>query len=123
MLVIICFSCASKGDTVQKTVNLEVNGYFHKFNNEARICLDSIFNDSRCPTGIECVWEGDALAAFTLTKDDTDRSFTLHANNKFQNDTIIDGIKITLLNITPYPIANQKIDPTNYNAEIRVEEN
>lgn len=96
---------------------------FDKFESGARICLDSVFNDSRCPTGLVCVWEGDALAAFTLSKNDEVRNFTLHENAKFQNDTIIEGISIRLLNIIPYPTASQLFDPADYRVEISVAEN
>lgn len=123
LLVLIGFSCANNDDSSQGAINLKVDGCFDKFESGAKICLDSIFNDSRCPTGLDCVWEGDAVAAFTLTKNNKVNSFNLHANKKFQNDTIIEGIAIKLLRITPYPVANQPIDPYAYRSEISVDEN
>lgn len=105
------------------TVNLKRDGCFDKFESDARICLDSIVNDSRCPTGVVCVWEGDAVAAFTFTKNNTVRSFKLHTNSKFQNDTILEGFTIQLVQIIPYPISDQTIDPDDYRAEINVVEN
>lgn len=123
LLVVLGFSCTKKDDGTQGVVNLKVNDCFEKFQEDARICLDSVFNDSRCPTGLECVWEGDAIGAFTLTKTENITRFNLHANHKFQNDTLIDAITIKLLNISPYPIADQKIDSNNYEVEISVAEN
>ena len=112
-----------KNNGNQVAANLKVNECFDEFENELRICLDSIFNDSRCPTQFVCVWEGDAIAAFTLTKNQNVRRFNLHVNDKFQNDTLIDGITIKLLNISPYPVTNQQIDPNTYGAEISVNQN
>ncbi|RXJ52304.1 hypothetical protein [Gelidibacter gilvus] len=123
LLVCISFSCADNDIGTQGSINLKVNGCFDKFESGAKICLDSIFNDSRCPTGVVCVWEGDAVAAFTLTKNNTVRSFNLHTNSKFQNDTIIEGIAIKLIKITPYPLSDQPIDPDDYKAEISVNKN
>lgn len=123
LLVCIGFSCANNDIATRGNINLKVDGCFDKFERDARICLDSIFNDSRCPTGIVCVWEGDAVAAFTLTKNNTVKSFNLHTNSKFQNDTIIEGITIKLLKIAPYPNADQPINPTDYSVEINVGEN
>lgn len=125
LLLLLCigFSCADNDIGTEGSINLKVKGCFDKFESGAKICLDSIFNDSRCPTGVVCVWEGDAVAAFTLTKSNTIRSFNLHTNSKFQNDTIIEGIAIKLLRITPYPISNQSIDPDDYRAEISVNKN
>lgn len=105
LLIILCFSCGSNDDSTSAAVNLKVSECFDKFNNEVRICLDSVFNDSRCPTGLVCVWGGDATAAFTLTKNQNVRRFNLHTHSGFQNDTIIDGITVRLINIAPYPNA------------------
>ena len=119
----IGFSCANKDNRNQVAVNLKVNDCFDNYQNQVRICLDSIFNDSRCPTGFECVWGGDALATFTLTKNKVVRNFNLHANNRFQSDTLIDGITIKLIKISPYPVANQQINTSDYIAEIIVNTN
>lgn len=119
----ISFSCTNNDDGIKATVNLKVNECFDKFENDVRICLDSVFNDSRCPTGVVCVWEGDAVAAFTLTKNKNTKRFNLHANTKYRNDTLIDGIRIKLINVSPYPTENQQIDPNDYVAEISVDEN
>jgi len=122
-LVLLGFSCGSSDDDTQATINLEINECFDAFETNVSICLDSVFNDSRCPTGLVCVWEGDAVAAFTLNHNDNITPFNLHSNSNFQNDTLIDGITIKLLQITPYPIADQQIDPNDYSVEISVDEN
>ena len=122
-LIILGFSCANTDNGTKASVNLKVNGCFDKFENDVKVCLDSVFNESRCPTGLVCVWEGDAVAAFTLTKNKNITRFNLHVNDKFQKDTLIDGITIKLLNIFPYPVVNQQIDPKNYIVDISVTEN
>lgn len=122
LLVILAFSCSSNNNGTKGVVNLKVNGCFHEFQNRAQICLDSVFNDSRCPSDLVCVWEGDALAAFTITKNDNVSNFNLHSHSNFQSDTIIDGITITLINIWPYPISGRPIEPHEYSVEIKVDE-
>ncbi|OBX25317.1 hypothetical protein LX77_01196 [Gelidibacter algens] len=96
-------SCSKTDHGTQSAVNLKVSACFNKFENKVSICLDSVFNDSRCPTGLVCIWEGDAVAAFSISSHDNIKKFNLHTNNSFQNDTVIDGITIKLLTITPYP--------------------
>lgn len=125
LLLLVClgFSCADTDDRNPKVLNLEVNGCFDKFESGIEICLDSIFNDSRCPTGLVCVWEGDALAAFTLRKANTVKRFNLHANKRYQNDTLIEGVVVKLLQVTPYPTADQPVNPDDYRAEISMDQN
>ncbi|WP_299394313.1 hypothetical protein [uncultured Gelidibacter sp.] len=123
LVLLLCFSCGSDELVTPSPIVLKVNGCFEKSENDVRICLDSVLNDSRCPKGLLCVWEGDATAAFTLRKNQVSKSFNLHTNTKFQNDTVIDGVSVKLVNITPYPTANDSISASEYKAEIRVEVN
>lgn len=123
VVAMLGFSCASNDGGTQGIVNLNVRGCFNQFEDKVQICLDSVFADSRCPTDLVCVWEGDAVAAFTLTKNEKVQRFHLHSNTKFQNDTIIGDIAIKLRHIMPYPISDQPIAPNAYTVEISVDGN
>lgn len=88
----------------------------------SKICLDSIVNDSRCPSGGVCVWEGDAEVSFSIQKRDEIKYFSLHTHRDFPSDTIINGLKISLVSLTPYPTVGSEIDQKDYIAEIKVTE-
>lgn len=69
------------------------------------LCFDSVVNDSRCPKNTECIWKGIALAKFTFSSDNHTNSFIL-ANSSIPHypaDTVLQGYKITFLNLYPYP--------------------
>ena len=86
------------------------------------ICLDSVQNDSRCPRGVQCIWEGNAEARFKFVKsDDAPVFFSLNTFHGFTNDTIIGGYKFTLKAITPYPGSIEILTPRVYKAEILIE--
>lgn len=123
MLILLSSGCAETDNGTQGIVNLKLGTCFNTFETKVSICLDSVFNDSRCPTGLVCIWEGDAVATFSIMKNDNVHSINLHTNNSFQNDTVIDGITIKLLSIMPYPIADAQIDPKDYKVEISIHEN
>lgn len=87
--------------------------------NQISFCLDSVFNDSRCPTGVYCVWAGNATARFRYEKDgNSPVIFDLNTNNQFRSDTIVDGYKVTLIGLTPYPAIGHQIIQKDYIAEI-----
>ena len=86
------------------------------------ICVDSVNNDSRCPTGTVCVWAGDATVRFSMLVNNTKKTFALHTNSTFQTDTIIDNYKIKLSSLTPYPSTASDIKEEDYTAEILVKE-
>lgn len=70
-----------------------------------RLCFDSLISDSRCPANAICVWEGSAVAKFSLTKNDQSTSFSLATlkHGSYTRDTVLLGYKIEFLNLSPYP--------------------
>ena len=86
------------------------------------LCFDSVLNDSRCPAGVYCIWEGNAEVRFKLEKyDNRTIVFDLNTHAGFTTDTIVSGYKITLLNLDPYPVVDHRINQNDYKAEILIE--
>ena len=77
--------------------------------------------DSRCPTGAQCVWAGDAAATFTLEKPPAAAlQRTLHTNGRFARQTDFDNFVIRLEDIKPYPKKDVAIAPGDYRATLVV---
>jgi hypothetical protein len=92
------------------------------FQTHTYICLDSVLNDSRCPEGAVCFWQGNAQARFKFVKSAKEPIFfNLNTFPGFTNDTIIGGYKFTLKALTPYPSLNSVNLPKPYKAEIEIE--
>jgi len=90
--------------------------------NKMYICFDSVLNDSRCPTGAFCFWEGNASVRFKLEKGDNKPVlFDLNTNHGFTADTIISGYKFSLVGLNPYPILNHRTNPEDYKAQLLIE--
>ena len=70
---------------------------------ENEICL-KLINDSRCPSDGVCIWEGDAVAEFLFKFNGESKSFSLHTNNEFKQDTFFNGLRIRLMDVIPYPV-------------------
>lgn len=76
-----------------------------------------VLRDSRCPTGVECVWSGNAEVAVYIN----DELITLNTHIKPQQ-IVISGYQIKLVKLTPYPHINKKIDPEDYAATLVISE-
>jgi hypothetical protein len=92
-----------------------------------KICLDSVLEDSRCPVGALCIWQGRAVAKFSFTVDKDQRPVTLATLDlpsigipRFPSDTILMGYKIELVNLLPYPEINKSHDISEYRAELKI---
>ncbi|TBN03325.1 hypothetical protein EYD45_09970 [Hyunsoonleella flava] len=117
---IIFFVCScNDDDRIDNDLIINYNGCVNLSDTKFTICLDSI-QDSRCPTGLVCVWEGDAATYFSLDNGQNIKSITLHTNTIFQQDTLIDGLRIKLLDVSPYPDKNVEPDISKYKARIEV---
>ena len=104
----------AEGDTVR----LGASGPFLTF-------VD-VRDDSRCPTGVACVWAGEAHADFSLTAPASHARFTLKIPGLVptpyeENDGVsIGSYRFTLLELRPYP-AEPAAMPERYSARIRAE--
>jgi hypothetical protein len=106
------------------TISLSYRDCLNDSENQMSICLDSVFNDSRCPTGVVCIWAGNATVRFKYEKyKNKPVIFDLNTNSQFRSDTIVDGYKFTLIGLSPYPEIEHQIIQKDYKAEIIVKKN
>jgi hypothetical protein len=86
-----------------------------------RITFEEISEDSRCPTGVQCVWAGDAAATFTLQiPPAAAEQRTLHTNGRYERQTNYDNFAIKLEDLKPYPKDGASIAPADYQATLLV---
>jgi len=88
-----------------------------KFN----ICLDSIVNESRCPIGLECFWEGMATVKFKFQSyQNAPEYFNLSTAINTENKTILPGYSIKLVGLEPYPSKDYNIKKEEYKAKLLI---
>jgi len=70
------------------------------------IYLNAI-SDSRCPIGVQCIWQGEAATVLTITGAGTARPDTLKLNTAPK--TVMYGdYRVTLVDVLPLPRASQE---------------
>jgi hypothetical protein len=84
--------------------------------------FDGVFMESRCPTGVVCVWEGDAEASMWVEAPGRPREeFILHTSAMFQTSRDLGGAIIHLLDVRPYPVhGGTPIPPLMYDVTLLV---
>ena len=89
---------------------------------DLHVTFESVTEDSRCPEGAQCVWEGDAVARVTLVKS-PEKSVTvdLHTNGRFDREAEYHGYVVGLVDIAPHPRTDKPRDPKAYVATLRVD--
>ena len=103
------------------TIDLSYRDCLTDAENQMYICLDSVLNDSRCPIGAYCFWEGNAEVRFKFEKYNSKPIlFNLNTNMRFTTDTIIDGYKFTIIGLSPHPTLGYRTAQKDYKAELVV---
>lgn len=71
-------------------------------------------NDSRCPSDVTCVWEGEAKVQLRLTHNEQiSGNFTV-STLKNSNSVSFDNYLISLLSVEPYPVSTKNISADDY---------
>lgn len=81
--------------------------------------------DSRCPSDVTCVWEGEVQISINVIKDYSPLgNFTLtsRAGDKDLSTQTVDGFTIQVVNVTPYPVSTKQIPLSDYVVTLVVSE-
>ena len=92
-------------------------------NDQVRTCFDALIENSRCPIGAMCVWQGRAVVKLSFTVNDNQQDVTLSTldlRGSYHSDTTVMGYKIELLGVHPYPQIGVTRNISDYKAELRI---
>ena len=80
--------------------------------------FSSVQNESRCPTGVQCVWEGNAAISIEVSKKrKKSTQAVLNTNTAIQpNELAYKKYRIKLLGLNPYPRIDEKTEAKDYEA-------
>ncbi len=98
-----------------------------KFGEDKKVCETEIsiafvelVEDSRCPTGVNCIQAGNAVIRFKIVwRTGEEQTFTLEtarSDEKFD----FRGYEVNLISVDPYPKAETEVAKENYSARISV---
>ena len=81
----------------------------------------SVSEDSRCPQGTICMWEGNGKVNIELTSTgQTSYVVELNTAVSLKSEATYQDYKISLLDLQPYPSAGSTIQQSEYIATVRV---
>ena len=103
-----CSDYAAGGLRLNDTIELRYNKLYCNPEYDILLSVDSI-QDSRCPIGADCIWEGNGRVYINLHHGESRSSFWLNTHPNFLQDTLIDGLNYELTDLLPYPDLNLDI--------------
>lgn len=94
---------------VNQTFLLDSDGITVKFLN--------VTADSRCPSDVTCIWQGEAKVLVNVIKNNQDRGNFILTSRSGQQDLtvqVFDGHSLHVVKIEPYPLSGKKISLSDY---------
>lgn len=88
-------------------------------NGELRVTLDGVTEDSRCPSGVQCVWAGNAGLRLTLATADETEVVVVNSTTT-PHMAAFEGFVLGYRDLTPYPVSTVPTDRESYVATIWV---
>lgn len=121
-IMLLSVSCKKDIDTFIPSQTFELKYGETKINADygLSIHLDSVLNDSRCPANANCIWAGNAEVRFVYSKDNNTVNFVLNTLPAFRTDSLINGYRIKLIKLSPYPEIAGSIKQNDYKSEIKI---
>jgi hypothetical protein len=102
--------------TITEATTVKVKLGETKFINGVKITLNKIVEDSRCPSGVQCVWAGRVVANVTL-KSETD---TETIEMTMGQNVYIETYTVKIDDVTPNKRSTKDIPPQDYTFTFRV---
>lgn len=90
---------------------------------DVKVSFLQMVEDSRCPTGTVCVWEGQAVVSLqAVAPGGTAEPFTLtlRAGDEALATKVVAGHRFTVIDLVPHPDPRIRIDPSKYTVTLRV---
>ncbi len=87
-----------------------------------RITFASVANDSRCPAGVTCMWAGNAEALLEMSKGGgvTTLKLNTYKSPQFPKEGRYLQYRIELIELSPYPRSDKRIEAGEYVATLVV---
>jgi len=100
---------------------LQVNQSAEIKSEDMKITFLNITSDSRCPSDVTCIWQGQAGIELDVQKGEVESTVSLSiGGDSSPEESIFNSYLIQLVDLSPYPISTKNIQPEDYTATIKV---
>jgi len=123
-LALLVFGCTTPAE---KPINASFGSPFHlKINQSAvvdseniTIVFMNVTGDSRCPSNVQCIWEGAAhISTQVLQNGKSLGEFELSLQGGRGSSINVSSYSITMLDLSPYPVAGAQTNSSEYVATL-----
>ncbi|MDC1067684.1 hypothetical protein OAQ99_00840 [Candidatus Kapabacteria bacterium] len=108
----------NNNEQVQSRISIG-DQYFYTANNiDYIINFIDVTGDSRCPTGVDCFWQGEAIIKLLVSDSNGNSEETLLSTEDLEKEIL--SLKMTIKELSPYPVYKKEINKSDYVLELEV---
>lgn len=123
LFALLMAACSSGGVSLEpaldQPLNLKIGETVLLSTEGLQLRLNAVTEDSRCPSDVQCVTAGTASIALMISRTGTTQQVLMLSIPSPDSENYA-GFEIRFLDLSPYPISTQVIDPENYVASLVV---
>ncbi len=121
-LLLSIVSCNQNSEKYNETIQLGLGEVDEISETDIEIGFIRVLEDSRCPIGAVCVWEGNGKVEVYTYKSGTD-SILFGLNTTLDPKKVENrGYDIDLIELSPYPTIDQPFDTSEYRVTLKIQE-
>ncbi|WP_163324881.1 hypothetical protein [Draconibacterium mangrovi] len=120
LLLFAVFSCTDDEESNVFDFGEEKQFRVHEFYSdfsESLVFEISAISDSRCPTGVVCIWAGEARVEIAISSPEID---TLELSTHDQRTATSGDYTFELIDVTPYPDINADTKVEDYRVKMKI---
>ena len=88
------------------------------------VSFEAVVEDSRCPTGVSCIREGDAIIRIRIDEPGKPPStYALHTSGPTGHEIVHGNVRVTLVDVKPFPSADRPTRPDEYRVTLLFKRN
>jgi len=100
---------------------LQVNQSAEIKSEDMKITFLNVTSDSRCPSDVTCIWQGQAGIKLDVRKGEVESTVSLSiGGDSSPEESIFNSYLIQLVDLSPYPISTKNIQPEEYTVTIKI---
>lgn len=101
--------------------DLKINQSAEIKSEDITVTFLNVTSDSRCPSDVTCIWQGQAGIEINLQKGEEDSTVSLSiGGDSSPEESIFDMYLIQFMDLSPYPISTKNIQSEEYTATIKI---
>ena len=118
---LVVAGCSSNAVSLGQEFSLHIGESANIRGEELKVKFLEVTEDSRCPTGVVCVWEGRVSFLVEITYHESIQSIVLTepGSTSWPSEIAFEEYKITY-HIEPYPQAGTEIVKEEYRLELKI---